>query len=109
MTFDISAVFQNMESAVQGTVTTAWPQAQAIWIQFAQTNKDTLQDMAAATISGEMNSEELQSYLADMKTTLQAQLLATEIMALAVAQAAANAALDIFWTAVNAAIGLKPI
>jgi len=107
MAFDISATFQSMESAVQSTVTTAWPQAQAIWLQFAQTNKDILQDIAMATISGGMTTAQLQSYLADMKTTLQTQLLASEIMALAVAQAAANVALDIFWAAVNKAIGLK--
>ncbi|WP_448701566.1 hypothetical protein ACFGVR_05080 [Mucilaginibacter sp. AW1-3] len=104
MAFDISAVLQSMEGAVQSTVTTAWPQAQAIWLTFEQTNKNILADMAMATISGGMTTDQLKSYLDDMKTTLQAQLLATEVMALAVAQAAANAALDIFWTAVNAAL-----
>ncbi len=107
--FDMSTVFDSMEAAVKSTVTTAWPQAQGVWLQFGQTNKDILQDMAQAAITGGMTTVELQSYLADMKTTLQTQLLATEVMALAVAQAAANQALDIFWTAVNAAIGLKPI
>lgn len=104
MAFDIGTVFQSMESAVQTTVTTAWPQAQAIWATFEQTNKNILADMAQATISGQMSKADLQSYLDDMKTTLQTQLLASEIMALAVAQAAANAALDVFWAAVNAAI-----
>jgi len=106
MAFDIGAVFKSMEGAVQGTVTTAWPQAQAIFEQFEQTNKQTLADLANATISGEMSADELKSYLADMKTTLQAQLLASEVMALAVAQAAANAALDVFWGAVSAAISI---
>jgi len=104
MGFDISATLQSMEGAVKNTVTTAWPQAQSIWASFEQTNKNILADLATATISGQMTTAQLQSYLADMKTTLQTQLLATEIMALAVAQAAANAALDIFWAAVNAAI-----
>ncbi len=104
MAFDIGAVFKSMESTVQTTVTTAWPQAQAIWATFEQTNKNILADIAQATISGQMSKADLQSYLDDMKTTLQTQLLASEIMALAVAQAAANAALDVFWAAVNAAI-----
>lgn len=104
MAFDISATLQSMEGAVQSTVTTAWPQAQAIWAAFEQTNKNILADLATATISGQMTTDQLKSYLDDMKTTLQAQLLASEVMALAVAQAAANAALDIFWTAVNAVI-----
>jgi len=106
MAFDISAVLQSMEGAVQGTVTTAWPQAQAIWATFEQTNKNILADLATATISGQMTADQLKSYLDDMKTTLQAQLLATEVMALAVAQAAANAALDVFWTAVNTAVSI---
>ncbi|OCX50482.1 hypothetical protein BEL04_22130 [Mucilaginibacter sp. PPCGB 2223] len=104
MGFDISATLQSMESAVKTTVTGAWPQAQQIWASFEQTNKNILADMAQATITGQMSKADLQSYLDDMKTTLQTQLLASEVMALAVAQAAANAALDVFWAAVNAAI-----
>lgn len=106
--FDIQGVFSSMAGAVQNTVTTSWPQVQGVWLQFAQTNKDTLQDLAMGVINGDISSADAQSYMVDMKNTLQTQLLATEIMGEAIAQQAANAALDIFWGAVNKVIGLKP-
>jgi len=106
--FDIGETFKSMAGAVQNTVTTSWPQVQGVWMQFAQTNKDTLQDIAAGLISGQITQADASSYMDDMKSLLQSQLLATEIMAEAIAQQAANAAIDIFWGAVNKVIGLKP-
>ena len=105
--FDIDAVFSSMAGAIQSTVANAWPQAQTVWVQFAQTNKDTLQDIAMGIISKDITIAEAQSYMDDMKNTLQTQLLASPIMAEAVAQAPANTPLDIYWPPANTFIGLK--
>lgn len=104
MAFDITSVLQNMAGAVKDKVTTAWPQVQDVWKGFVQTNEDILQNIADGRISGQLTDAQVQSYMTNMKNLLQSQLLALEIMAEAIAQGAANAALDVFWAAVKAAI-----
>jgi uncharacterized protein with LGFP repeats len=103
--FNIEEVFKGMTGAVQNTVTTAWPQVQGILQQFLQTNKDLLQQVADGRISGDLTNADVESYMVDLKNTLTTQLLALEIMGEAIAQQAANAALDIFWAAVNKVVG----
>jgi len=104
--FDIEGVFKSMAGAVQNTVTTSWPQVQGVWQQFVQTNKDLLQQIADGRISGDLTNADVESYMVDLKNTLTTQLLALAVMGEAIAQQAANAALDIFWGAVNKVIGL---
>ncbi len=105
--FNIEQVFESMAAAVIGVVNTNVPQVKAIWLQYAQDSKDRLQELANARISNDITNDELLSYLQDEKNALKSQLLAVTVLAEAIAQQAANQALDIFWAAVNKVIGLK--
>lgn len=63
-----------------------------------------MNQIAFLRLSGQLTDEELQSELEDEKDTVQAQLLALKVLNKATAQKAANAALDVLYKAVIAAL-----
>lgn len=63
-----------------------------------------MNQIALLRLSGQLTDEELQSEIEDEKDTVQAQLLALKVLNKATAQKAANAALNVLYNAVIAAL-----
>ena len=104
MNFDINEVLSDMLSAITGTVKDNLDDVKSIGNNFLQRNKETLEMMAQLRISGDLNEEKFASRLNDQKLVLEAELNATAVKSKAIAQQAANAAIDVLEKAVKIAI-----
>jgi hypothetical protein len=104
MSFNIDVVAAGMLSAVKGAVAEDWPQVKSTAERFLQNKKERLTLIAELRIKGEITQAKFESRLLDEKLILEAELNALAVLSKAIAQNAANAALDILGKAVNAAI-----
>ena len=104
MNFDISKVFADMLSAVTGTVGENCEEIKTVTKQFLQQNKERLELIAELRITGELPQDKFESRLNDQKLILEAQFQAITVISKAIAQKAANAAIDVFTKAVKAAV-----
>lgn len=104
MAFDIREVIAGCMAAIKGAVTEDWPQVKEFAAQFLTMRQSRLELLARMRLSGQISDADLQSYLEDEKSVLQSELHAIAVVTKAVAQRAANEALDVFWKAVQAAL-----
>jgi hypothetical protein len=104
MSFNINEVTSGMLSAIQGAVAEDWPEVKATAERFLQNNKERLALIAELRIKGELSQVKFESRLQDEKLILEAELNALAVLSKAIAQNAANAALEIVGKAVTAAI-----
>jgi gas vesicle protein len=106
MSFDIDAILKDMANAIKDVVKDDWENVSGYAKQILQNEKEALKELAEDRISGAITDEELKSEMEAEKTTIEAELKAVQVMAKAMAERAANAALDVFYKAIKAAIGL---
>jgi hypothetical protein len=104
MSFNINEVSSGMLSEIKGAVAEDWPQVKATAERFLQNKKDRLALLAELRIKGELSQAKFESRLQDEKLILEAELNALAVLSKAIAQNAANAALEILGKAVTAAI-----
>lgn len=101
MEFDINEVLAEMLSAVKGTVEDNWDEVKSVANEFLQRRKERLELLAELTLTGDLPLEKLKSRLEDEKLLLEAELHAIAIISKAIAQKAANAALDVLYKAIK--------
>ncbi|MCK5170787.1 MAG: hypothetical protein KAQ75_12995 [Bacteroidales bacterium] len=104
MDFDINEVLSDMLSAIKGTVEDNWDEVKSTASQFLQRKKERLELLAELRIAGELSQEKFESRLKDEKLIVEAELHAIAVISKAIAQKAANAAMDILVKAVTAVI-----
>jgi hypothetical protein len=93
-----------MLSAIKGTVDDNWSEVKATANQFLQRKKERLELLAELRINNELSQEKFESRLADEKLIVEAELHAIAVVSKAIAQKAANAAIDVLVKAVKVAI-----
>ena len=101
MNFNIEEVTINMLNAIKGTVEDNWAEVKEPATQFLNRNKERLALLVDLRLSNELSQEKFESRLEDQKLVLKAQLEALTVISKAIAQKAANAAIDILETAVK--------
>lgn len=106
ISFDIDATIKDMLAAAKGQVATGWNDIKKTAEGFLQNKKKRLNMLADYRLSNEINDEELLSFLNDEKTLLASEVAALKVISKAVAQKAANAALDVLYNAIKKLIGL---
>jgi hypothetical protein len=104
MAFDINETVAQMLGAVKTTVKDNWSIVKETANTFLQTRKDRLELLASLRLSDEISQEFFLKRVADEKKILESELHAVAIITKAVAQKAANAALDVLSKAVSKAI-----
>jgi hypothetical protein len=104
MNFDINTVLADMSSAVKDTVSENWDETKSVANRFLQNRKERLALLAKLRIDGDLSEEKFKSRLEDEKLILEAELNALEVISKAIAQNAANAAINALEKAVFKAI-----
>ena len=104
MKFDINEVLANMLSAIKETVEDNWDVVKSTADQFLQRKKERLELLALLRIEGDLSQKKFESRLKDEKLIAEAELHAIAVISKAIAQRAANAALDVLKKAVKVAI-----
>ena len=104
MNFDINEVLANMLSAIKGAVEDNWDVVKITANQFLERKKERLELLAELRITNELSQEKFESRLADEKLVVEAELHAIAVITKAIAQKAANAAIDVLVKAVKVAI-----
>jgi hypothetical protein len=106
MKLDINKVINDMLAGIKGTVADSWDEVKAASEQFMQRRKERLLLIAELRITGELTEEKFKSRLNDEKLLLEAELNAMAVISKAIAQRAANTAIDILEQAVKTAISI---
>ncbi|MDB5119845.1 MAG: hypothetical protein JWN56_1063 [Sphingobacteriales bacterium] len=104
MKFDIDEVIKQMIGVIKDTVDTDSPVLKETANIFLSAKKERLGQLVAFRISGEINEQFFASRMADEQLILESELHAMRIITKAVAQRAANAAIDVLSKAVLSAI-----
>jgi len=104
MNFDIENIIKEMLSAITGTVGDHWDEVKSVANQFLQRKKGRLELIAELRITGDLSQEKFESRLMDEKLILEAELNALAVISKAIAQKAANAAINVLMKAVELAI-----
>ena len=104
MKFDIDEVLSEMLAAIKGTVEDNWSEVKSTANQIFQRKRERLELLAELRIKGEISQEKFESRLSDEKLIVEAELHAIAVISKAIAQKAANAAMEILEKAVKTAI-----
>lgn len=104
MAFDFNKTLEDMVGAIAGVLSGEWPKVEACVKKALQEEKDAMVQIAEARLLGEINDEEMKSQLEDENFVLEAALLACQVKANVMAQQAANAAIKVLNTAIEAAL-----
>ncbi|UCH32464.1 MAG: hypothetical protein JSV05_03550 [Candidatus Bathyarchaeota archaeon] len=104
MSFDLNKTLEDMLAAAKAVFGDEWPDAKDDMQRVLNDEKEALKDIAEARIRGEINDEELEEQLKDEKEAFEAGLSMVSASTKATIQHALNAASEVFWNAVRAAI-----
>lgn len=103
-TINMNEVITDMLAAMKSSVSHHWKEIKESMQQFLAARKARFELLAELRISGELSQEHFESRLQDEKLIAEAEMQALEVISKAMAQKAANSAIDIFQKAVGAAI-----
>lgn len=106
MAFDTQATLSGMIDAVRGVLSGQWPKVKDCVKRALEEEKEVLEALAAARLSGEIDDDTLQAQLRDEEETLKAVLLVCQLLTKKLIQEAANAAIRVFNDAVATALRL---
>src|SRR5688572_526701 len=106
MEFDINEVVAQMLGAVKASVKDDWKLVKESANAFLQARKDRLELLASLRLNNEISQKFFLKRLDDEKKIFESELHAVAILTKAMAQRAANAAIDVLSTAVSTVIGL---
>ncbi len=104
MSFDLNKTLEDMLAAAKEVFADEWPNVKDDMQRVLNDEKEALKDIAEARIRGEINDEELEEQLKDEKEAFEAGLSMVSASSKAKIQHALNAASEVFWNAVRAAI-----
>ena len=104
MSFDLNKTLEDMLAATKAVFADEWPNVKDDMQRVLNDEKEALKDIAEARIRGEINDEELEEQLKDEKEAFEAGLSMVSASSKAKIQHALNAASEVFWNAVRAAI-----
>jgi hypothetical protein len=107
MAFDINETLANMLKGTKGVIKDNWPMVKETANEFLQNRKERLALLAELRLNGDIDNATMKEYLGDEKKIFESELHAIAIITKAMAQKAANTAIDIFEKAVKTAIGLN--
>lgn len=102
MKFDINETVAQMLGAIKTTVGENWPEVKSAMNVFLQNRRTRMELLADFRIRKLISEEEFESRLEDEKLMLNSELHVIAIISKAMAQQAANAAIDILRKAVTA-------
>jgi hypothetical protein len=106
MKFDINEVIAEMVAAVKDTVGENWNEVLSVANHFFQMKKERLELLAELRIAGDITQKRFESRLKDEKLIAEAEFHAIAVISKAIAQKAANAAIEVLENAVKTAINL---
>lgn len=106
MKFDINEVIAEMITAVKDTVGENWNEVLSVASHFFQMKKERLELLAELRIAGDISQKRFESRLKDEKLIAEAEFHAIAVISKAIAQKAANAAIEVLENAVKTAINL---
>ena len=106
MAFDINEVVAQMLGAIKDTVKDNWNIVKDGANGYFQDHKSRLELFASLRLQKQISQKFFESRLADEEKILESELHSIAIITKAIAQKAANAAIDIFQGAVTKALGL---
>lgn len=104
MSFQIEAVLKEMSSAMKDAVEGDVGDIRSYAEQILQNEKESLQELAEARVSGEISGSDFDAEIEREKKVVETELLAIEIMTAAATQKAVNAAINVFVGAVKKAL-----
>ena len=104
MKFDFESTVKSMLSAVKNSAGEDIKEVQETARQFFEMNKARLGKLAQYRLTGKIDQADFESRMEDEKKMLEAQFNTLSIITKVMAQNAANAAIDVLNTAVNAAL-----
>jgi uncharacterized protein YdaU (DUF1376 family) len=102
--FDINETVAQMLAGIKETVEENWPEVKSTLSQFFERRKDRLALLAELRIAKDITEEQFKSRLEDEKDVLAAEMHAIAVITKAIAQKAANTAIDILIKAVKAIV-----
>lgn len=106
MAFDINEVVAQMLGAIKDTAKENWKIVKNSANGYFQDHKSRLELLASLRLNKQISDEFFKSRLADEEKILESELHSIAIITKAIAQKAANAAIDIFQNAITKALGL---
>ena len=106
MAFEINEVVAQMLGAVKTSVKDDWKLVKETASTFLQSRKDRLELLASLRLNNEISQKFFLKRLEDEKKIFESELHAVAIITKAMAQRAANAALDVLSNAVSKLIPL---
>ena len=104
MTFNINSVLSDMQSAMKGKLEGDWDSVKFTANQFLERNKLQLKLLADLRISGDIPEITFQARLTDEKIFIEVEINSMGVVTKAMAQNAANAAINALTTAVTLAL-----
>ena len=104
MSFDINEVVANMVDTIKTTVADNWPLVKETANDFLQDRKSRLELLASLRLQSQISDEFFLQRLQDEKDILTSELHSIAIITKAIAQKAANAAIDVLQNAVSSFI-----
>jgi hypothetical protein len=104
MAFDSGEVLDGMLSAAGGILSKEWPNVRACVETAWEEERDAIEAIAQARLTGEIDDDDVKSQLADEKDTLSAALLVCKVKGKVAAQKAVNAAIKVLADAIKAAV-----
>lgn len=104
MAFDTSQTLKDMAAAAQAVFAQDWPKVKDCAEEALLEQKESLAEIAAACIAGDLTRDEMDSQIEDEQKAFETMLLACEVKAKATAQHAANAAFEVLEKAILAAL-----
>jgi hypothetical protein len=104
MGFDIDLTATDMLSAIKKVTKDNWGEIKTTSADFVQHRKSRLELLSQLRIAGEITNEQFLSRLEDEKQIFQAELNAMAVISKAIAQNAANAAIEVLEKSVGAAL-----
>ncbi len=102
--FNIDNILGDMLEAAKGVIAGEWKKVKAIAETFLESKKKRLLMLAEYRIQKKITDEEFRSFLDDEKQMFGSELAALKLISKAMAQKAANAALDVLYEAIRALI-----
>lgn len=106
MSFDINETIAQMAGAIKGVISEDWPIVKNTVNGFLEDEQSRLELLASLRIKGQINEDDFADRLQNEGLILESELHAIAIITKAVAQRAANAAIDVLTQAVQAAIDI---
>lgn len=107
MTFDIDETLAQMLKAIKDVVRDNWKMVKENANTYLQTRRSRLELLASLRLTNEIKEEFFRKRMKDEQKILESELHSIAIMTKAIAQKAANAALDTLENAINLALKIK--